>query len=136
MESASHLVLPLVHIYVNIPIVRTIVFYRTASGVSPVKEFLDSLSGKQAQKVLWVLQLVEELPNVPKQYFKKLAGTEDIWEVRVQFGGGIVRLLGFFRDGNLIILTNGFIKKSQKTSLSEIALAERRKREYLSRRQQ
>jgi phage-related protein len=114
--------------------VRTIIFYRTLSGVSPVTEFLDSLTGKQAQKVLWVLQLIEELPVVPKQYFKKLIGTDDIWEVRVQYGNDIFRMLGFFRDGNLIILTNGFAKKSQKTPLSEIALAEKRKREYLSRR--
>ena len=42
---------------------RTIVFYRTARGASPVKEFLDSLNGKQAQKVVWVLRLIEELPQ-------------------------------------------------------------------------
>jgi phage-related protein len=116
--------------------VRTIVFYRTARGDSPVKEFFDSLNGKQAQKVLWVLQLIEELPSVPEQYFKKLAGTEDIWEVRVQFGNDIFRLLGFIHGGQLIILTNGFAKKTQKTPLSEIALAERRRQDYLSRRRQ
>jgi phage-related protein len=116
--------------------VRSIVFYRTTTGASPVKEFLDSLNGKQAQKVLWVLRLVEELPTVPKQYFKKLAGTEDIWEVRVQYGSDIFRLLGFFHEGQLIILTNGFIKKSQKTPETEIALAEKRKQDYLRRRRQ
>jgi phage-related protein len=116
--------------------VRTIVFYRTTTGASPVKEFLDSLNGKQAQKVLWVLRLIEELPSIPKQYFKKLTGTEDIWEVRVQYGSDIFRLLGFFHDGQLIILTNGFIKKSQKTPATEIALAEKRKQDYLRRRRQ
>lgn len=115
---------------------RTVVFYRTVTGVSPVKEFLDSLSGKQAQKVAWVLQLIEELPTIPGQYFKKLVGTDDIWEVRIQFGSDIFRLLGFFNDGHLIILTNGFAKKTQKTPLSEIQLAERRKKDYLSRRKQ
>ena len=49
-------------------------FYRTAAGACPVEEFLDSLNGKQAQKVLWVLRAVRELPQVPKQYFKKLEG--------------------------------------------------------------
>lgn len=115
---------------------RTVVFYRTVTGVSTVKEFLDSLSGKQAQKVAWVLQLIEELPTIPGQYFKKLVGTDDIWEVRIQFGSDIFRLLGFFNDGHLIILTNGFAKKTQKTPLSEIQLAERRKKDYLSRRKQ
>jgi phage-related protein len=116
--------------------VRTIIFYRTANGASPVEEFLDSLNSKQAQKVLWVLRLVEELPTIPGQYFKKLVGADDIWEVRVQYGNDIFRLLGFFHDGQLIILTNGFTKKSQKTPSSEIALAEKRKKDYLSRRRQ
>lgn len=115
---------------------RTIRFYRTVNGASPVEQFLDSLNGKQAQKVLWVLKMIEELPTVPGQYFKKLTGTDDLWEMRVQYGGDTFRLLGFFEGAHLVILTNGFAKKSQKTPLSEIALAERRKREYLSRRRQ
>ncbi len=49
-----------------------------------VKEFLNSLSGKQVQKVIWTLKLIKELETVPKQYFKKLISTDDIWEVRVK----------------------------------------------------
>ena len=112
---------------------RTINFYRTESGDCPVEEFLDALSGKQAQKVLWVLRLIEELESVPQQYFQKLVNTEDIWEVRAQFGGDIFRLLGFFAGSSSLILTNGFAKKSQKTPRQEIDLATRRKNEYLSR---
>ena len=112
---------------------RTIDFYRTETGKCPVDEFLDSLTGKQAQKVVWVLRLIEELEIVPHQYFEKLVNTEDIWEVRVQFGGDIFRLLGFFAGSSLLILTNGFAKKSQKTPRQEIDLAIRRKGEYLSR---
>jgi phage-related protein len=78
--------------------------------------------------------LVEDLDNVPRQYFKKLVDSEGIWEVRIQFGSDIFRLLGFFDDGNLLILTNGFAKKTQKTPPQEIALAIRRKNEYLARR--
>ena len=113
---------------------RTVIFYRTASGSCPVEAFLDSLSGKQAQKVLWVLRLVEELPSVPTQYFKKLVGTDDIWEVRIGFGNDIFRLLGFLDQGQLVVLTNGFAKKTQKTPAQEIAVAEQRKHEYLSRK--
>lgn len=112
---------------------RTINFYRTESGDCPLEEFLDSLPSKQAQKVAWVLRLIEELDLVPGQYFEKLVNTEDIWEVRVQFGGDIFRLLGFFAGSSLLILTNGFAKKSQKTPRQEIDLATRRKNEYLSR---
>jgi len=113
---------------------RTVNFYRLLKGNSPVKEFLDSLTGKQAQKVLWVLQLIEELDVIPRQYFKKLVDSEGIWEVRIQFGNDIFRLLGFFDGGTLLILTNGFAKKTQKTPPQEIALAVRRKEEYLARR--
>ena len=92
-----------------------------------MEEFLDSLSGKQAQKVLWVLRLIEELDLVPGQYFQKLVNTDDIWEVRVQFGSDIFRLLGFFASSSLLVLTNGFAKKSQKTPRQEIAIATRRR---------
>jgi phage-related protein len=101
-----------------------------------VEEFLDSLNAKQAQKVLWVLKVIQELPRVPVQYLKKLEGTEDLWEVRAEFGGDAFRLLGFWNAGRLIILTNGFAKKTQKTPEREIALAEQRKRDHLNRRKQ
>ena len=113
---------------------RTINFYRTESGHCPVEDFLDLLPGKQAQKVVWVLRLIEELEIVPSQYLKKMVDTEDIWEVRVRFGGDIFRLLGFFDGPTSLILTNGFAKKSQKTPRQEIALATRRKKEYLTRK--
>ena len=113
---------------------REVRFYATESGDSPIEEFLDSLTGKQAQKIVWVLQLVEDLESVPRQYLKKMVGTDDIWEVRVQVGNNIFRLLGFFDDNQLMILTNGFAKKTQKTPRREIALAQQRKNDYLKRR--
>ena len=113
---------------------REVIFYKTASGKCPVEEFLDTLTGKQADKVTWTLSLVEELQIVPKQYFKKLTGTDDIWEVRIELGNDIFRLLGFFDRGNLVILTNGFVKKTQRTPPNEILVAEDRKKDYLSRK--
>ena len=113
---------------------RTVTFYRSTDGTCPVEGFLDSLTGKEAQKVAWVLRLVEDLPIVPSQYLKKLVNTDDIWEVRIQFGNNIFRLLGFFDNGQLIILNNGFAKKTQKTPPQEIDIAERRKQEYLARK--
>jgi phage-related protein len=116
--------------------VRTIRFYVTNSGRTPVEDFLDSLDGKQTKKVAWVLQLIEDLEIVPAQYFQKLVNTDDIWEVRVQFGGNIFRLLGFLEDTSLVILTNGFAKKTQKTPPQEIKLAEQRKADYLEQKRQ
>ena len=115
---------------------RKVNFYRLPNGQSPIESFLDSLTGKQAQKVLWVLQLIEELESVPRQYFKKLLDSDEIWEVRIQFGNDTFRLLGFFESGSLLILTNAFAKKTQKTPQQEIALAIRRKNEYLARSKQ
>ena len=113
---------------------KEIRFYRTESGKCPVEDFLDELSAKQAQKVTWVLQLIEELDTIPGQYFKKLVNTDDIWEVRVQVSGNIFRILGFIDAGHLVVLNHGFQKKSQKTPAKEIAIAEQRKRDYLHRR--
>ena len=113
---------------------KEILFYRTESNFCPVEEFLDSLSGKQAQKVAWVLQLIEELNDIPTQYFKKLVSTDDLWEVRVQAGNNIFRLLGFLDGKNLVILNHAFQKKTQKTPRKEIKVAENRKKEYLNRR--
>jgi len=114
--------------------VREIKFYKTASGKVPVKEFLNSLSSKHAQKVAWVLELVERLDQIPVQYFKKLKSTDDIWEVRARIGSNSFRLLGFIDNDEFVILTNGFAKKSQKTPKKEIKLAEQRKADYLSRK--
>lgn len=113
---------------------RRIDFFKTLTGISPVEEFLDTLADAQMKKILWVLKLVRELDPVPSQYFTKLVNTDDIWEVRVQISGNIFRLLGFLDGDRLVILTNGFQKKTQKTPRREIELAEARKREYQGRR--
>ena len=113
---------------------KRIEFYRTISGASPVEEFLETLDDNQARKVLWVLRLIREVDPIPSNYFSKLVNMDGIWEVRVQYGGNIFRLLGFFDDAKLIILTHGFQKKTQKTPQQHIELAESRKRDYLSRR--
>ena len=124
----------MVNEYVNLGNMRSIIFYRTESGKCPVEEFLDSLPGKQAKKVTWVLRLIQELDVIPKQYFKKLTNTDDIWEVRIQFGNNIFRILGFFDESKLIILNHAFAKKSQKTPKNDIKIAEQRKTDYLRRK--
>ena len=55
---------------------RKIIFYETASGKCPVEDFLNSLTSKQTQKITWTLSLLEDLPIIPKQYFKKLINTK------------------------------------------------------------
>ena len=112
---------------------KTISFYRTSSGKCPVEKHLDSLTDTQITKIAWVLKLIREIDQIPSKYFKKMVNLDDIWEVRVDVGRNTFRLLGFFQGEELIILTNSFQKKSQKTPLKEIKLAEKRKKEYFSR---
>jgi phage-related protein len=111
---------------------REILFYRTTKKC-PVEEFLDSLPAKAAQKVTWVLNLVEDLEVIPSQYFCKMPGTDDIWECRAKLGSNIYRVLAFW-DGNKVILTHGFTKKTQKTPPNEIERAENCKKDYFERK--
>lgn len=92
------------------------------------------MSGKAAQKATWVLNLIEELDIVPSSYFKKLAGTEEIWECKMQFGSNAYRIFCFFDSNSVVVLTHGFVKKTQKTPQREIELAEAYRRDYLQRR--
>lgn len=112
---------------------RKVVFFRNKLDKCPVEEFLETLDSKQAQKVTWVMGLIEDLGKIPEQYFKKLNNTADIWEIRVQQGSNIFRILGFFKDAVSFIATNGFQKKTQKTPAKEIKLAVKRKLDYLDR---
>lgn len=112
---------------------KEILFYRTPNGRCPIEEFVDELSDKQAQKVTWILRLIRDLDKIPDEYFKKLVNTDDIWEVRIHQDKLSIRILGFFYKSNFIVLTNGFVKKTQKTPANEILVAEKRKKEYLNR---
>jgi phage-related protein len=106
-------------------------FFKRANGSSPVEEFLDDLTGKQAQKVAWVLKLIEDMDIIPTQYWKKLTNTDDLWEARIQFGGNIFRILGFEYKNSFVVLTNGFAKKTQKTPRQEMKIAEQRKKTHI-----
>ncbi|MBI4842733.1 MAG: type II toxin-antitoxin system RelE/ParE family toxin [Nitrospirae bacterium] len=113
---------------------RPVTFYKTADGKCPLEVFLDSLSGRTAQKVTWVLSLLEELEVVPSSYLKKLVNTEEIWECRVQHGSNSIRMLCFFADNSSVVLTHGFFKKSRKTPMKEIERAEAYRRDFIRRR--
>ncbi len=112
---------------------RAILFYRTKDDNCPVEEFLDSLPGKVVQKITWVLEILEQHGMLPSTYFKKLVNS-DIWECRVQQGSNIFRIFCFFDKDSKIILTHGFIKKTQKTPIDEIKKAENYRSDYFKRR--
>lgn len=109
-------------------------FYRTSGVKCIIEDFLDSLDSKVAQKVTWVLSLIEDLERVPIKYFKKLTGSDGIWEVRVETHIGFIRIFGFIAGQNLW-LTHGIIKKTDKTPKTDINKAEQYKNDYYERRQ-
>lgn len=115
--------------------IREVHFFKSDSGRSPVEEFLDTLSPKQALKAAWVINLVEDMDVVPTQYFQKMKSTEDLWEIRVKVGKDIFRFLGFFDGPKLVVLSHAFQKKTQKTPRQAIQLAEERKRTYIRRKE-
>jgi len=94
------------------------------------QEFFDKQSKKVKAKIVWTFDLIEDLQQVPETYLKHIENTEGLYEIRVQFGGDIFRIFCFFDKGQLVILANGFQKKTQKTPKKEIELALKIKAEY------
>ena len=89
---------------------RTVVFYKNY-----FQDFFSKQREKVKAKIIWTIELVEELQRVPETYLKHIENTDGLYEIRVQSGSDIFRIFCFFDDGKLVVITNGFQKKSQKT---------------------
>lgn len=90
---------------------------------------------KVKAKIVWTFDLIEDLQRVPETYLKHIENTEGLYEIRVQLGSDIFRIFCFFDhpvwlSGQLVILANGFQKKTQKTPKKEIEMALKIKTEY------
>jgi phage-related protein len=104
---------------------RTILIYKHY-----FEDFLSKQSQKVKNKIIWTFLLIEEVAQIPETYLKHIEGTEGLYEIRVQFGGDIFRIFCFFDKGRLIVVANGFHKKSPKTPRQEIINALKIKDEY------
>jgi len=104
---------------------RTIIFYKNY-----FEEFFVKQRDKVKNKIIWTFDLIEELQRVPEAYLKHIENTDGLFEIRVQSGSDIFSIFCFFDQGQLVILTNGFQKKTQKTPKQEIEKALRIKEEY------
>lgn len=113
---------------------RVIIYYKTAAGKCPVQDFIDFLNPKVQQKILWTLKLLKEIDRLKKPYFEKLVNTDDIWECRIKFASDIFRIFFFFDNNSVVILTHGFIKKTNKTPPEQIKRAENLKQDYFLRK--
>lgn len=95
-------------------------------------DFYKAQDGKVQEKIEYVLDLVRNEKQVPKKFFKYLESTDGIYEIKVITTFKSIRILCFFDKGDIVILTNCFLKKTQKTPRKEIRLSERLKKEYLN----
>lgn len=111
----------------------TVEFYEDTNGEKPVEEFLRSLDVKMRAKMLGILEILQEKGNYLREPYSKHLD-DGIFEVRAKVASNITRVLYFFYCDGKIILTNGFVKKTQKTPANEIKLAKKRREEYLERR--
>ncbi len=110
-------------------------FYETADGQQPVADFLDSLDDKMAAKLIGLMEILEEKGTELRMPYSE-ALDDGIFELRCKFGHQISRALYFFFVGKRIIITNGFIKKTQKTPPGELKLAKDRRKDWISRNSQ
>lgn len=92
--------------------------------------FFNTLDHDVKMKFNWTLKLISTVDKVPVKYFKFIENSTGLYEIRVEFGSNIYRVFSFFDKGQLIILVNGFQKKTQKTPSKEIEKAEKLKKQY------
>lgn len=105
--------------------VREIIYYKDY-----FQTFFDQQTEKVRGKIDEVLFLITITERVPKKFLQHMAGTDGLYEVRVEFGRNIFRIFCCFDEGRLVVLFNGFQKKTQKMPKQEIEKAEKLKTEY------
>lgn len=108
---------------------RTVTLYKNYFS-----DFLAEQRQKVKDKILWTLRIIETQQKIPTDYLKHIEGTDGLYEIRVQQGSDIFRIFCFFDEGKLLVLVNGFQKKTKKTPKSEIEKALKIKNEYEKKR--
>jgi len=93
-------------------------------------DFYSEQDKKAKEKIDYVLDLIRNIEHVPIKFLKYLEGTDGLYEIKVVTQTKSLRIFCFFDEGKLIVLINGFVKKSNKNPKKEIELASKLKREY------
>ena len=94
---------------------RKVIFYK-----SYFDDFLVAQSIKVQKKIIWTIELIEDLEMVPEIYLKHLENTKGLYEIRIQLGSNTWRVFCFFDKKRIVILLNGFCKKTNKTPRNQI----------------
>ena len=95
-------------------------------------EFYLSLDSKVQEKIEYVFKVIRTVDRIPQKFLNHIESTDGLYEIRVQVGSDIYRVFCCFDEGKIVILFNGFQKKSQKTPKKEIDRALRLKKEYFN----
>ena len=106
---------------------RKITFYKNY-----FHDFFSQQNEKVKAKIVWTFDLVEDLQRVPETYLKHIENTDGLFEMRVQLGTDIFRIFCFFDRGQVVVLVNGFQKKTQKTPKNEMDKALKLMTKYYS----
>lgn len=91
-------------------------------------DFINTLQDNEARKVFYVLDLLKTQERLSEKFVKSIE--DGIFELRAEYNGNIFRVFFIFDEGNIVLLFNGFQKKTQKTPRKEIEIAKRLKKEY------
>lgn len=108
---------------------RQIVFYKNY-----FLDFYEAQTVKVQEKIDYVLDLIATVERVPEKFLKHLEETDAFYEIRVKQGSDIFRIFCCFDEGKLVVLFNGFRKKSNKTPKNEIEKAEAIRQEYFNKK--
>jgi phage-related protein len=93
-------------------------------------DFFEQQTEKVKEKIDYVLFIVTVADRIPQKFFQHLEGTNGLYEIRVEFQGNIYRIFCYFDEGQVVVLFNGFQKKSQKTPSGELDKAVKIMNEY------
>ena len=93
-------------------------------------DFFDSQSEKVKEKIDYVLFLITVTERIPKKFFQYMEGTDGLFEIKIEYESNIYRIFCCFDEGKLVVLFNGFQKKTPKTPQNEIEKALIIKKEY------
>ena len=107
--------------------VRELVFYRNY-----FYDFFDKQSEKAKEKIDYVLFLLTHIEKVPEKFLKHLEGNKGLYEIRIEYGSNIFRVFCCFGKGKIVVLFNGYQKKTSKTSTKEIEMANKLMKQYFS----
>mgnify|MGYP001557075674 FL=1 len=110
--------------------IRQIIYYKKY-----FLDFFDQQTTRIKEKIDHVLFVVTVAERIPRKFFQHLEGTDGLYEIRIEFQGNIYRIFCCFEEGQVVVLFNGFQKKSQKTPAGEIERALKIMTEYFDEKQ-